>query len=73
MYESLEVQTCRQAGAQFASDETVRTSDIKMDFRISDHERDLCMNKAGVQCCMVLGYSADNKGNESRDNDAGAN
>lgn len=30
------------------------------------------MNKAGVQFCVDLGYSAGNKGNESRDNDMGA-
>ena len=71
MYESLEVQTCAQAGGQLVSDDTVSTSDIKMDFRISDCEKDLCMNKAGVQFCVDLGYSEDNKGNESRDNDTG--
>ena len=44
IYTSLKVQTCRQTVGQLVPNETVRTSDIKMQFRISVPERDLCRN-----------------------------
>ena len=52
-----EVQTYRWAGGLLVSDETVSTSESHVEFRTSDPERGrLCVNSAGVQFCVCLGY-----------------
>lgn len=50
------------ADVLLVSNETVRASDVKIEFRISDPEWGPCVNSTGVQFCVSLGTQEINIG-----------